>query len=107
MVQTLVGRFGSAPKLSEPAEWLSDNGSSYIAHETRAFERDIGLVPRRTPYRSPQINRMAKSFVKTFKRDYVAIHAVSTAQSVLKAAADLVRRLQSRVPASSVEVSFA
>lgn len=84
MVQTLVERFGPAPELPEPAEWLSDNGSGYIAHETRAFARDIGLIPRRTPYRSPQSNGMAESFVKTFKRDYVAIHAISTAEIVLK-----------------------
>jgi hypothetical protein len=32
---------------------MADNGSGYIADETRAFARDIGLIPRRTPYRSP------------------------------------------------------
>lgn len=78
------GRFGPASELPKPAEWLSDNSSGYIAHETRAFARDIGLVPRRAPYRSPQSNGMAESFVKTFKRDYVAMHAVSTAEIVLK-----------------------
>jgi len=79
MVQTLVERFGPAAELPEPAEWLSDNGSGYIAHKTRALARGIGLIPRRTAYRSPQSYGMAESFVKTFKRDYVAIHAVSTA----------------------------
>jgi transposase InsO family protein len=84
MVQTFVERFGPAPELPKPAEWLSDYGSGYIAEETRAFAQDIGLIPRRTPYRSPQSNGMAESFVKTFKRDYVASHAVSTAEIVLK-----------------------
>ena len=27
-------------------EWLSDNGSCYIAGDTRSFARDIGLEPR-------------------------------------------------------------
>lgn len=84
MVQTLVERFGSVPELPAPAEWLSDNGSGYIARETRDFARDIGLVPRRTPYRSPQSNGMAESFVKTFKRDYVAINALPNAEAVLQ-----------------------
>ena len=29
-------------------EWLSDNGSCYLAGETRSFARDIGLEPRTT-----------------------------------------------------------
>lgn len=72
------------PELPAPAEWLSDNGSGYIARETRDFARDIGLVPRRTPYRSPQSNGMAESFVKTFTRDYVAINALPNAETVLQ-----------------------
>jgi len=71
MVQTLIQRFGQVPELPNPAQWLSDNGSGYIARDTRAFAADIGLIPRRTPYRSPQSNGMAESFVKTFERDYV------------------------------------
>jgi len=84
MIQTLVTRFGPDPQRHLPAEWLSDNGSGYIAHDTPSFARDIGLVPRRTPYRSPQSNGMAESFVKTFKRDYVAINAMPSAEIVLK-----------------------
>ena len=51
---------------------LSDNGSAYIAEQTRLFAREIGLQPVTTPVRSPQSNGMAESFVKTIKRDYVA-----------------------------------
>ncbi|OXT57476.1 transposase, partial [Pseudomonas aeruginosa] len=50
----------------------SDNGSAYIAEQTRLFARQIGLQPVTTPVRSPQSNGMAESFVKTIKRDYVA-----------------------------------
>jgi len=55
-----------------PVQWLSDNGSAYIAEQTRQFARQIGLQPVTTPVRSPQSNGMAESFVKTIKRDYVA-----------------------------------
>ena len=64
-------------------EWLSDNGSSYIARGTIDFAKDIGLRACRTPYRSPQNNGMAEAFVKTFRRDYVSIHRTPDAVSVL------------------------
>src|SRR3974377_887959 len=41
-------------------EWLSDNGSCYVAGDTRSFARDIGLEPRTTPVESPQSNGMAE-----------------------------------------------
>ncbi len=49
---------------------LSDNGSCYRAHDTIDFADRLGLVPCFTPVRS----RMAEAFVKTFKRDYEALH---------------------------------
>jgi putative transposase len=55
-------------------EWLSDNGSCYIAGDTRSFARDIGLEPRTTPIESPQSNGMAEAFVRTIKRDYVRVY---------------------------------
>ena len=55
-----------------PIEWLTDNGSPYVARDTRAFATQLNLVPRTTAINSPQSNGMAESFVKTFKRDYVA-----------------------------------
>jgi putative transposase len=84
MVETMSKRFGEVPGLPSPAEWLSDNGSGYIARETRGFAQDIGLTPCRTPYRSPQSNGMAESFVKTFKRDYVNINPTPNALTVLE-----------------------
>ena len=39
-------------RLPVPIEWLSDNGSPYTAHKTRAFAGEIGLVPRTTPIES-------------------------------------------------------
>lgn len=63
-------RFGSE-LLASPVQWLSDNGSAYTAEQTRAFARQIGLLPLTTPVCSPQSNGMAESFVKTMKRDYI------------------------------------
>jgi putative transposase len=68
-VQTLSRRFGELSELPHPAEWLGDNSSGYIVQDTREFGRDNGLLPRRTPFRSPQSSGMAAAFVKRFKRD--------------------------------------
>lgn len=70
MVEAVESRFGEALP-AQPIEWLSDNGSPYIARDTRALAREIGLEPLTTALRSPQSNGMAEAFVKTFKRDYV------------------------------------
>lgn len=72
MLQAVENRFHGALKTDSEIEWLSDNGSCYIAEETLAFSRAIGLKPITTPVRSPQSNGMAESFVKTMKRDYVS-----------------------------------
>ncbi|WP_244117863.1 transposase [Burkholderia gladioli] len=72
MLQAVENRFAGALKADSEIEWLSDNGSCYIADETLTFSREIGLKPVTTPVRSPQSNGMAESFVKTMKRDYVS-----------------------------------
>lgn len=72
MLAAVEHRFGNVRKAPVQIEWLSDNGSGYIAEKTRAFASDIGLKPLTTPVCSPQSNGMAESFVKTMKRDYVA-----------------------------------
>ncbi len=71
MMQAVEYRFGASQTAPHEVEWLSDNGSCYIASNTRAFARTLGLKPITTPIQSPQSNGMAESFVKTFKRDYV------------------------------------
>nr|WP_200999657.1 IS3 family transposase [Pseudomonas cichorii] len=71
MLESVEKRFGDQLP-STPVQWLSDNGSAYIAEQTRLFAQQIGLQPVTTPVRSPQSNGMAESFVKTIKRDYVA-----------------------------------
>lgn len=71
MMQAVEYRFGSGKTAPNQVEWLTDNGSCYIAGNVRSFARDLGLKPVTTPIQSPQSNGMAESFVKTFKRDYV------------------------------------
>ena len=49
MVAAVEHRFGRVNRLPATIEWLSDNGSCYIAGDTRSFARNIGLEPRTTP----------------------------------------------------------
>ena len=83
MITAVEHRFGPVNRLPETIEWLTDNGSGYIAHETRSFARDMGLEPRTTPVQSPQSNGMAEAFVRTIKRDYVRVSPLPDADTVL------------------------
>lgn len=83
MVAALEHRFGAVDTLPNAIEWLSDNGSCYIARDTRRFARGIGLEPRTTPIESPQSNGMAEAFVRTFKRDYVRVNPIPDAQTFM------------------------
>jgi putative transposase len=84
LVGSLECRFGNVRQLPTAIEWLSDNGPPYIAADTRRFARELGFLVRTTPVRSPQSNGMAEAFVKTFKRDYVDVHPLPDAETVLK-----------------------
>ena len=84
MVAAVEHRFGPVNRLPVEIEWLTDNGSCYLARETRRFARDVGLVPCTTPLESPQSNGMAEAFVRTLKRDYVRVSPVPDAETVLR-----------------------
>jgi putative transposase len=84
MVASVESRFGQINRLPQTIEWLSDNGSGYIAKETKAFAREIGLEPLTTPVTSPQSNGMAEAFVRTIKRDYARVNPTPDASTVLK-----------------------
>jgi putative transposase len=84
MITAIEHRFGSVSRLPKTIEWLSDNGSGYIAHETRSLAREIGLEPRTTPVQSPQSNGMAEAFVRTIRRDYVRVSPIPDARTVLE-----------------------
>ena len=83
MVEAVEARFGCELP-SQPIEWLTDNGSPYIAADTRSFALEIGLEPVTTAIRSPQSNGMAEAFVKTFKRDYAGCMDRRDAITVLR-----------------------
>lgn len=82
MVTAVERRFGEA-KTPHPVEWLSDNGSAYIAKETAQTATALGLRLAFTPVRSPESNGMAEAFVKTLKRDYARLHILHDAETVL------------------------
>jgi transposase InsO family protein len=91
LIEAVERRFGAADAIpaGHQLEFLSDNGGAYIAAETRALARSLGLKPINTPVCSPQSNGMAESFVNTFKRDYVArmdLRDVNTVLAQLSAA---------------------
>jgi putative transposase len=41
LVESMAYRFGDIDRLPHPVEWLSDNGSCYIAEATRSFARSL------------------------------------------------------------------
>jgi putative transposase len=84
MVAAIESRFGRVNRLPAAIEWLSDNGSPFVASDTRRFAREVGLAPRTTPFQSPQSNGMAEAFVRTFKRDYVRVSPRPNAATVLR-----------------------
>lgn len=82
LLEAVERRF-SALRAPSVIEVLTDNGSPYIARETKVFARQLGLKPCFTPVRSPQSNGMSEAFVKTLKRDYVQVTPLPDAQTVL------------------------
>jgi len=85
LIEAVEKRFGTVEAIpaDHRLEFLTDNGGAYIAADTRAMVRSLGLVPVNTPVCSPQSNGMAESFVNTFKRDYVARMDLRDANTVL------------------------
>ena len=84
--EAIFARFGDTRTQAQGIEFLSDNGPEYLA---QSFRRDLeawGLVPCRTPCRSPESNGVAEAFFGSLKRDYVY-------QSCLETVADLERQL--------------
>jgi len=85
LIEAVEKRFGAVEAVPEgrTLEFLTDNGGAYIAGDTRAVAKGLGLKPVTTPVCSPQSNGMAESFVNTFKRDYVSRMNLADAQTVL------------------------
>ena len=82
MIAAVERRFGTA-KAPHKLEWLSDNGSAYIAKPIAETAVALGLTLLFTPVRSPESNGMSESFVKTLKRDYARVTILPDAATVL------------------------
>jgi len=76
-------RFG-AEHTPASVQWLSDNGSIYIALETVIHAERLGLEVVTTPVRSPESNGMSEAFVNTMRRDYVESADLWSAASVIE-----------------------
>lgn len=85
LVEAVERRFGAVETIPHTCklEFLTDNGSAYIAHETRSIARSLGLKPVTTPVCSLQSNGMVESFVNTFKRDYMSRMDLRDARTVI------------------------
>ena len=84
MAETMLYRFGNVGHLPHKVQWLSDNGPCYVARKTVKFGASIGLEICTTRPYSPESNGMAEAFVKTFKRDYVWLGDLSSAERVME-----------------------
>lgn len=85
LIEAVEKRFGAVEAMptGHLLQFLSDNGSAYIAHETRRIARTLGLTQVNTPVSSPQSNGMAEGFVNTLRRNYVSRMDLSDARTVL------------------------
>ena len=86
MLEAVERRFDGY-RASASVEMLSDNGSPYIARETRIFAAQLGLKPCFTPVKSPQSNGISEAFVNTLKRDYVRVTPIPNAEIAMRAIA--------------------
>jgi putative transposase len=86
MLEAVERRFDGY-RASASVEMLSDNGSPYIARETRIFAAQLGLKPCFTPVKSPQSNGISEAFVNTLKRDYVRVTPIPNAEIAMQAIA--------------------
>lgn len=84
IAQSFESRFNKLERLPRGIEWLSDNGPPYAANETRNFGESLGFIMCNTPSYSPESNGVSEAFVKTFKRDYIYLNELFSADYVLK-----------------------
>ena len=63
MLEAVESRFGTLQS-PEPLEWLTDNGSSYTAKETRDFATALNLIACFTPVQSPESNGISRASSK-------------------------------------------
>jgi transposase InsO family protein len=105
MDQTVTHRFGEfIEKLPHAIQWLTDQGPQYKAIQTIAYGQAWGFDMRTTPAYSPESNGMAEAFVKLFKRDYVYVNELWTAESVLRRLPEWVEDYNKNHPHSGLQM---
>jgi len=82
MLEAVEARF-DALRAPNRIEFLSDNGSPYIARATEVFAAQLNLEPCLTPVESPESNGLAEAFVHTLKRDYIRVNPIPSAPVAL------------------------
>jgi putative transposase len=82
MIATIERHF-QALKVPHRLEWLSDNGSAYIARQTAQVAPALGIDLHSAPVRSPQSNGMSEALVKTLRRDYASTVNLPNAETIL------------------------
>jgi transposase InsO family protein len=83
MDRALRARFNEATlKAPHAIQWLSDNAPRYTATASVVYAHALGLAPITTPAHSPQGNRLAEAFVRTFSRDHVDGAALRDAETL-------------------------
>ena len=83
MIACVERRFATT-RAPHAVQWLSDNGSAYIARDTLDTATALGLRLCFTPVRSPQSNGISEAFVKTPRRDYAPLAVLSDAETVIR-----------------------
>ncbi len=99
VITAVENRFGRINMLSEPIEWLTDNGSCFVARTPHPCSATSAWNLARHRCEAHRSNGMAEAFVKTFKRDYVSVNPTPDAETVMAQTAVLVRALQQSSPA--------
>lgn len=83
MIAAVEKRFKKL-KTSHPIQFLSDRGAIYRSSVTQLMAGRLGLKSCFTRAYSPQSNGMAEAFVGRFKRDYVYVNDVETAEITIE-----------------------
>ena len=107
MVASVKFRFGQINRLPRTIEWLSDNGSGYIAKETRAFAREIGLGAADDARHQPAIQRHGRGLRADDQARLCPRQSIARRQDRHRKLAALVRPLQHRSPAQRFALSIA
>lgn len=99
----IESRFGQAQPYQR--QWLSDNGPA-CDKKTLYFGRTLGLERCTTVPYSPQSKGIAEAFVKTFKKDYAYIPALSSERKGMKQLNEWFKDYNNHAPHKGLKMLF-